>query len=234
MIRARNLSAAHGLHDLSAELERGLVALVGPNGSGKTTLLRILAGLLPHRGDLLIDGRTAYLPQTPEHQDAMRARDVVALGRVPHLGRLGRLSDADATEVGSALARARATHLAARAMGELSGGERARIHLARALATRADILLVDEPFASLDVEVALAMADVLRTESARALVVCALHDLALARHLADRVLVLDGGRVAADGAPELLEGEVVGRVFGIAPPPGGWQIPRLANPGRDG
>ena len=203
----------------------GLVTLVGPNGSGKTTLLRVLAGLLPHGGTLGVEGALAYMPQSFEFQSAMRVRDLVALGRAPHLGRLGRLSAADARAVATALGRTGTTALAARPVGTLSGGERARVALARALASEAPILLVDEPFAALDAAHALDISKRLRAEAERALVVAAIHDLALARRIADRVLVMSGGRLVASGGPQLLDGEVLCDVFGIAPPPGGWQTP---------
>ena len=226
MIEARDIAASHGLHGASFTLERGLVAVVGPNGSGKTTLLRALAGLQPVNGSLRVDGPIAYLPQTPEHLDSMSARDLVGLGRAPYRGRLGQLSKSDIAAVTSAMARTGTTAFADRPVGELSGGERARVHLARALAAEASVLLADEPTASLDIAHALDMMERLREASRGSIVVCALHDLALAARFADRVLVLGEGRLRADGGPEVLSGDVVERVFGVAPPSGGWQTPR--------
>ena len=226
MIEATAIAAPYGLHGVSFTLDRGLVALVGPNGSGKTTLLRALAGLQPVSGKVRVDGPVAYLPQTPEHLDTMCAHDLVSLGRAPYRGRLGKLSNADSDAVADAMARTGTTAFADRLVGELSGGERARVHLARALATQAPILLADEPTASLDIAHALDMMERLREASRGSIVVCALHDLALAARFADRVLVLGEGRLRADGGPQVLSGDVVERVFGVAPPSGGWQTPR--------
>ena len=229
MIRARDIRAGYGLDGVSLEFDTGFVALVGPNGSGKTSLIRSLAGVLPVRGELSVSAPFAYLPQKLEFLPTMRVRDVVGLGRAPHLGRLGRLSDSDLAQVEAAM-RATDTHrFADREVGSLSGGEQARVGLARALAVEAPILFADEPMASLDAGVAL---DILQTLKAQpGLVVCALHDLALARRFADRVIVLKGGRVVADGEPSILDGPIVTDVFGISPPPGGWQTPERAAKG---
>ena len=222
MIRARNLRAPHGLHDASFALESGLVALVGPNGSGKTTLLRALAGLVRVEGELDVAEDFAYLPQKLEFLGAMPVRDVVALGRAPHLGRLGRLSEKDMAAVARAMEATATIAFAARPVGELSGGEQARVGLARALASQAPILLADEPTASLDASAALDM--MARLKALPGLVVCAVHDLALAHHFAERVLVMSEGCLVADGGSEVLEGDIVESVFGVRPPRRGWQI----------
>ena len=230
MIAARDISAAYGFTGVGFELPAsGLVALVGPNGSGKTTLIKALAGLLPIEGKLTIPGHCAYLPQQLEFLPVMTVRDVVALGRVPGLGRLGRLSEEDRAIVRDAMATTHTHGFADRPVGELSGGERARVGLARALAVQAPLLLADEPTASLDASAALDIMSVLKAQSRDGLVVCAIHDLALAHHFADRVLVMQEGRIAADGKANLLEGPIVKDVFGISPPPGGWQIPQRAS-----
>ena len=229
MIRARDLRASYGLDGVSLDLDSGFVALVGPNGSGKTTLIRSLAGLLPVAGEVSVEARIAYLPQNLEFLPTMCVRDVVALGRVPHLGRLGKLSASDRDVVEAAMRSTDTKRFADREVGSLSGGEQARVGLARALAVEAPILLADEPTASLDAGVAL---DILHTLKAQpGLVVCALHDLALARRFADRVLVMSDGSVVADGNPDLLDGDVVERIFGITAPAGGWQTPERAAKG---
>ena len=216
---------------VSAAWARGqLVALVGPNGVGKTTLLRAIAGLLPHAGAIAWDGapipaapRTrarlfAYLPQGHAAHWPLPVRDIVALGRMPH-GRTdpARLPAADVAIVTRAMAATGVTPLADRPVTTLSGGERARVALARVLAVEAPVILADEPTASLDPQYQLAVMALL-AQAARdgALVVAVTHDLGLAARHADRVLVLHAGAVAADGPPEAaLDPAVLRTVFGV-------------------
>jgi iron complex transport system ATP-binding protein len=195
---------------------RELVALVGPNGSGKSTLLRVLVGAQPFdEGDVKLDGRPlASLPprarartltmvaHAPAPDFALRVGDVVALGRIPYEGLFGTSSASDAAAVDSALEATDTAHLADRPLGTLSSGELQRVHLARAFAQGAAIVLLDEPTANLDPHHQLAAMGLLRAFVERggaALVV--LHDLTLAARHCDRVLVLDRGRLRADAAP---------------------------------
>ncbi|KQW83843.1 ABC transporter ATP-binding protein [Brevundimonas sp. Root1279] len=202
-----------------------LVALVGPNGAGKSSAVRALAGLLPLTGgQARLGGEdvarmpvrrraelAAYLPQERRIAWNLPAIEVAALG-APFLAS------------GEALARARATldeveagHLADRGVAEMSGGERARVLLARALAAEAAALLVDEPIAGLDPEAQLMVLERLKARAGRGqAVLVSLHDLALAARYADRAVVLHEGRVAADGPPvEALSPDVLRRVFGL-------------------
>ena len=195
MIAARDIACAHGLHGASFQLDGGFTALVGPNGSGKTTLIKAIAGLLRHRGEIQVEGRVSYLPQAHEFQALMPVRDAVALGRAPYRGPLGGLSERDDDAVTRAMERTDTTRFGSRPVGELSGGERARVALARAFATEAPILLADEPTASLDPAQSLRTMQLLKTESETALVLAAVHDLALAATFADRVLVLQDGHL---------------------------------------
>jgi len=209
-----------------------LAAIVGPNGAGKSTLLHHLAGLdAPALGQVEFAGhavtglaagararRIAYLPQGAAIHWPLLGRDLVALGRLPHGADLGRpLAAADAGAVDRALARVDGTKFADRPIDALSQGERARLMLARALATEADILLADEPVASLDPAYALDAMAVLRAEARRgACVIVSLHDLGLAARFADRVIVLNGGKVAADGAAaEALRPEIIDAAYGV-------------------
>jgi iron complex transport system ATP-binding protein len=218
---------------LSAEFPAGLVTgLVGPNGAGKTTLLRTALGLVrTQSGAVVIAGRPqpdwsrealarviAYLPQGQEAHWPVTAERLVALGRLPHRATLSPLSACDADAVAAALARCDASAFAGRPVDQLSSGERARVLLARALATKAAILLVDEPAAHLDPAHQLRLMELLREEAARgAAVVVTLHDLALAARSCDRIVVLDGGEVAAAGPPtEALGDDVLRRAFGVA------------------
>lgn len=215
------------------ELDAGtLTALVGPNGSGKTTLLRHLAGLdAPAAGQVALDGqdvsalgapvrarRIAYLAQAAAVYWPLLGRDLVSLGRLPHGADLARpLAAADSAAVEQALGRVDGAALARRALDTLSQGERARLMLARILATEAEVVLADEPVANLDPAYALDAMTVLRAEAARgAIVVVTLHDLGLAARFADRVLVLSGGQIVADGAAaEALRPEVIDTVYGV-------------------
>lgn len=220
------------LHAVTASIAAGAVTgLVGPNGAGKTTLLRAALGLCPvSRGGVRVLGRPladwpreelartiAYLPQSAEAHWPVSARRLVALGRIPHRVPLVPLSAEDGAGVDEALERCDATPFAERRMDELSSGERARVLLARALATRAAILLVDEPAAHLDPAHQLRLMELLREEAARGVaVVVTLHDLALAARYCDDVIVLKEGEVLAHGKPdETLSDAILGEAFRI-------------------
>jgi iron complex transport system ATP-binding protein len=215
----------------SFTLRRGeVVALVGPNGAGKTTLVRALAGLLPADGRISLDGRAlsalsprerarhiAYLPQGHAFHWPIPAAAVVALGRHPHADPFSPPSAADRAAVARALAATNIEALATRPVATLSGGERARVALARALATEAPVLLADEPTASLDPRHQLVVMELLRRAAENGAVLAVVHDLLLAARFADRVLVMDRGRLVADAPPaEALGPERVAEVFGVA------------------
>jgi iron complex transport system ATP-binding protein len=198
---------------------RALVALVGPNGAGKSTLLRALAGLVPCSGTVKwqgtplseLDGRSrartvAYLPQTPPVHWPLAARELVALGRLPHRAFATAATAADAAAVTEAMRLTDTLEFAERSVSSLSVGERARVLLARALAVEAPVLLVDEPIASLDpyhqLDVMRVLGDYARGDAMKPrLVVAVLHDVGLAARFCDRVLLMDGGAVVADGPP---------------------------------
>ncbi|MEX0751903.1 MAG: ABC transporter ATP-binding protein [Xanthobacteraceae bacterium] len=225
------LGGASVVDDVSLSLRaRELVALVGPNGAGKTTLMRALAQLLPSSGSIEINGRPlqslrlreraraiAYLPQGHVFHWPMPVAAVVALGRHPHADAFARTSPADRTAVRRALRATATEELAARRVTTLSGGERARVALARALATEAPILFADEPTASLDPRHQLLVMELLR-RAARSggAVLAILHDLTLAARFADRVMVMDGGRIVANGLPtDALNPAQLAKVFGV-------------------
>jgi iron complex transport system ATP-binding protein len=221
------------LRDFDLQLQSGeLVALLGANGSGKTTLLRLLSGALrPAAGLVQVAGRpvgewprpalarrVAVLPQHLELPEGFRVVELVAMGRAPHARRLFGSTAEDEVAVERALQDADALDLADRYPHELSGGERQRVLVAMALAQEPQLLLLDEPTLHLDLAHQVSLLQRLRRLHAqRGLTVLAvLHDLNLAAAFAPRVVLLDGGRVAADGPPdEVLTPEAIARVFGV-------------------
>jgi iron complex transport system ATP-binding protein len=233
----RNVSAQYGgriaLDDVSLSFRPGCITgLIGPNGAGKTTLLRVALGFLPaSSGEVrLLDrplhewsgdarARTiAYLPQSAESHWPLKAHRLVALGRMPHRAGFAPLSATDNAIVNEALARSDAVALGKRRMDELSAGERARVLLARALATAAPVLLVDEPAAHLDPAHPVLLRELLREEAARGTAVAVtLHDLSLASRFCDELVVLSRGRVAAQGpAAQSLSDAALAAVFGVS------------------
>jgi len=221
-LSAYGLELRGRLHATNLELHAGrLTLLVGPNGAGKTSLIHRLAGIGEGGGTTLIGGeplaamppvmrigRLALLPATREIAWPLLARDLVALG-------LGGRRDPSAVE--KILDSLDALQFADRRMDQLSTGERARVLLARTLVAEPAVLLLDEPAAHLDPARQIAMIERLRREAFRgAAVLASIHDLALARGFADRVLVMDQGRIVADGAPaQALAPDVVQSVFGV-------------------
>jgi iron complex transport system ATP-binding protein len=207
-----------------------LAVLIGPNGAGKTTLVRALAGLIPAEGRIAIEGRSlasfaprerarriAYLPQGHGFHWPMAVTAVVALGRHPHGDVFSGVTDADRAAVERALVATDTLPFGARSVTELSGGERARVALARALASEAPILITDEPTTSLDPRHQLAVMALLANIAHGGTAVLAIvHDLVLAARFADRILVMDQGRLVADGAPrEVITRERIAAVFAV-------------------
>jgi iron complex transport system ATP-binding protein len=225
VLTARGLAVDGRLAPTDLDLEAGtLTLLVGPNGAGKTSLIHRLAGVGEGLGTTLIGDvpladmppairarRMALLPASREVAWPLIARDLVALG----LG--GRI---DPVAVAETLGSLDALQFADRRMDQLSTGERARVLLARALVAKPDVLLLDEPAAHLDPARQIGMIGRLRQEAGRgAAVLASIHDLALARSFADRVLVMHDGRIVADGPPDnALAPELLRSVFGVA-----WQ-----------
>ncbi|WP_406412275.1 heme ABC transporter ATP-binding protein [Streptomyces halstedii] len=204
-----------------------VVALVGPNGAGKSTLLAALAADLPAgSGEIRVDGRPAaawsppelalrraVLPQSAALSFPFPVEDVVRMGRAPWAGTAK--EDEDDVAVASAMEATEVTRFAARPFSALSGGERARVALARVLAQRAPLLLLDEPTAALDLRHQELVLRICRERAAAGdAVVVVLHDLGLAAAYADRAVVLRDGRVAVDGPPaEVFTGELLGEVY---------------------
>ena len=220
MLQAGELSLRLGgrrvVDGLTLDLQAGQwAAIVGPNGAGKSTLLQLLAGLRePDSGSVVLAGRAladwpprqraqrlAWLAQQGEAEGEIAARDVVRLGRLPRHGLLGAPDALDEAAVTQAMVETECLAFAERRLSELSGGERQRVLLARALAVGAAVLLLDEPTSHLDAPHQRALLRSLATRArAGAAVAAVLHDLTQAL-AADRVLVMDQGRLVADGVP---------------------------------
>jgi iron complex transport system ATP-binding protein len=207
------------------------VGLVGPNGAGKSSLLRAIAGLVDATGTVDVDGdgvangpvrdraaRIAYVAQDPIIPDDMTTSEYVLLGRTPYIGYFSNPSAHDREVVAATLERLRLASFADRLLGTMSGGERQRAVLARALAQEAPVLLLDEPTSALDIghqQQALELVAELRSEQ-RITVVSAMHDLTLAGTYTDRVVLLAEGEVVSSGSPqEVLTAERLGEVFHV-------------------
>ncbi len=218
------------LEGVDLEVRAGeLLVLLGPNGAGKTTLLRALAGTHgPSAGELRFDGRplaslargdvaraVAVVPQDTPAAHGFTVRAVVAMGRAPHQGRWMRSSPEDDAIVEASLARCGLAEMAERPFDRLSGGERKRVLVAQALAQRTPVLLLDEPTASLDLRRTLELFVLLADEASNGVAVVAIvHDLALAARVADRVALLFGGRLEAQGAvDEVMTAPLLSRAF---------------------
>ena len=235
-LSARNVSVTRGrrtiVHDATLALNTGeLTVLAGPNGAGKTTLARAMAGVIACDGAVSFDGQDllamtprararalAYLPQGHQFHWPMSVRSIVALGREPHADPFSQQSATDRAAVQRAMEATDIEDFSARTITTLSGGERARVAMARALATEAAVLIADEPTASLDERNQLIVMELLQ-QVARdgAAVLAIIHDLALAMRFADRVVLMDEGRIVANDEPQLtLTPERIATVFGIS------------------
>lgn len=231
---ANNISATFSngfsLHNISLTLEPGeVVGLIGPNGSGKSTLLNVLQGTLPRNsGDILVDGEKlermsgnkraqtiGYMAQQGDIHWPLSVEKIIALGRTPYADKKG------SVDVGFLIERAMemtdVLHLRERRATELSGGEKARVLLARVLVGEPSIIFADEPVAALDPSHQLSVMNMLRgfaSKGGSSLVV--LHDLTLAARYCDRLVLLDSGRSVTSGAPsQVLTHDILWDVYGI-------------------
>jgi iron complex transport system ATP-binding protein len=223
LMEIKNLTVGERLQGLNLDLTAGeVVGLIGPNGAGKSTLLSALAGLLDYSGQINLETqdlasfpatqkarRIALQPQFVESAWSLSVHDVVSLGRLPW-------GDADQKIIHAAMHRANVSALARRRVDELSGGEKARVWLARVLANQASILLVDEPVASLDIRYQRDVMELLREYALSGhAVIIAIHDLSLAARYCDRFCLLDKGRQVKTGrADEVLTEALLSAVFG--------------------
>jgi iron complex transport system ATP-binding protein len=219
------------LREVSLDAYPGeVLALLGPNGAGKSTLLKALVGLLPHEGRIEIDGldsasldsktrakRISYVPQRSLLRSALSVEEVVALGRYVHGGSFGGMSKPDQQAIDGALETAHADALRGRVFTQLSVGEQQRVLLARALASEAPIVLLDEPTAALDVGEGMAVLRLIRSLASHGhTLIVVLHDLADARSTTDRALLLKDGRVAERGpTADVVSAGPIRNVYGV-------------------
>lgn len=227
------VEGARLLHRVDLEASQGgLVGLIGPNGAGKSTLLRAIAGLIGREGGAVqVEGddlarlsprevarRLALVSQHAPETHGFSSLELVLTGRYPHLGRLEVEGARDREIAEEAMRRTSTEAFAERAVSSLSGGERQRVFIARGLAQQTPILLLDEPTSSLDVRHQLATFDLLHGLAGDGLtIIVAVHDLDLAARYCDRLVMLQGGRVVADGTPEeVLDPTLLASVFGAA------------------
>jgi iron complex transport system ATP-binding protein len=226
------IDAARLLNSVSVEGgAREVVGLIGPNGAGKTTLLRVLAGLTGASGGTAhIDGQdlgrmgatevarsVGYVPQVSPETHAFLSREIVMMGRYPHMGRFGMERAADHAAVASAMDATETTPFEDRAVYTLSGGERQRVFIARAYAQQPRVLLLDEPTANLDVRHQMRTMSLIRSTADGGIsVIAAVHDLALAARYCDRLVLLIQGNVVAEGSPEeVLTPSNIESVYGV-------------------
>ena len=223
------------LRDISLQIEAGeRVAIIGPNGAGKSTLLRVVAGLLrPVAGTVDLAGsridrldrlaiarRLAVVPQLPTLPFATTVEEVVALGRLPHEHPVRGMRPGDRAAVAAAVDRVGLGHLLGRDARELSLGERQLVLLAMAVAQQAPVLVLDEPTVHLDLRHQVEVMELVGDLNARdeTTIVAVLHDVGLAAHFFPRLVLLDKGRIVADGPPaEVLAPDRIREVFGVDP-----------------
>ncbi|ARZ68590.1 ABC transporter ATP-binding protein [Streptomyces sp. HU2014] len=226
---AVEIAGARLVEDIALRAGSGqFVGLVGPNGSGKSTLLRcVYRALRPAAGTVRLDGddlhalgaregarRLAALPQESTSEFDFTAAEVVAMGRLPHQSAAGRVTDRDKEICAAALGRVGGAHLADRSFPTLSGGEKQRVLIARALAQQPKVLVLDEPTNHLDIAQQLEVLSLVR--AAGLTVLAALHDLNLAATHCDALYVIAGGRIVASGPPDaVLTTELLADVFGV-------------------
>lgn len=221
------------LTDVNLDLRAGeFVGLIGANGAGKTTLLKVISGLWPGAaGKIDLLGRpladysareiakiVAHVPQSIHVDFAFSARDVVLMGRSPHLRRFDMESAHDRAIADRAMQITQTTHLAHRLIHTLSGGEQQRVVIARALTQEPRILLLDEPTSNLDIKHQMSVLSMVQSlaQDSQLGVIAAIHDLGLAARFCTRLVMMTRGRIAADGAPEeVLTPERLAQVFEI-------------------
>lgn len=235
LLRVENLSVSRQkrmvVGGISFDVEEGeFVGLIGPNGAGKSTLLRAILAQLPYQGSVILNGQESaqlknakraqilsYIAQDREISWNMRVEAVVQLGRLARLPQFSGLTMQDQQLVESAVNALEIGHLRDKPARELSGGEQARVLIARALAQDTPLMLADEPVAGLDPSHQLGLMQIFRdlVVGSRS-IICTLHDLGLAARWCTRLLLMKNGRLVADGTPaEILSDDVIRDLYGV-------------------
>nr|WP_281168497.1 ATP-binding cassette domain-containing protein [Pleomorphomonas oryzae] len=228
-----SIAATPLLQDISATFAPGeMVGLIGHNGSGKSTLVKVLARQIDHHAGVVTYGgkpiaaieprvfarEVAYLPQHTGDTGLMTVRELVACGRYPWHGALGRFSEADAATVEEAMVRTHVDGLAGRVVATLSGGERQRVWLAMLVAQNSRFLLLDEPTSALDIAHQVEVLQLIRAlaHDNGLGVIIVLHDVNMAARFCDRVLALKGGRLLIDAAPAtIMDRRLLAEIYGL-------------------
>ncbi|MCP4077511.1 MAG: ABC transporter ATP-binding protein [Gammaproteobacteria bacterium] len=222
LMSIKNLTVENRLQSVDFDLQQGeVLGLIGPNGAGKSTLLSALAGLVSHSGEVELNDNNlnsisankrarsiALQPQFVESAWALSVHDVVSLGRLPW-------GDCDQTIISAAMQQANVMELASRHVDELSGGEKARVWLARVMANQPEVLLADEPVANLDIHYQQDVMSLLKNyaQSGHAVII-AIHDLSLAAKYCDRLCLLDQGKMIKTGkVGDVLTEDILSSVF---------------------
>jgi iron complex transport system ATP-binding protein len=219
------------VHDLSFSVNKPeLIGIIGPNGAGKSSLMRAIAGLLPFSGSIWLDNismttlraekiarRLAYLPQERVVHWPLTVKEVVMLGRIPHRKAFGSASRDDIKAVDEAMRHLEISKLANRSFSTLSGGEQARVLIARMAAQETQLIIADEPTSGLDPSHQIGLMQLFQTFVASGkTVLTSLHDLPLSSRWCDRILLIKEGRVVADGAPDaVMTVERIAEVYGV-------------------
>ncbi len=221
------------LKDVSFSVREGeMLGILGPNGAGKTTLIRVISGILPPlQGEILLEGinlgkippkerarKIAVLPQNEPPVDYLTVKEMVMLGRVPYFSLLWGTRKEDEEVVGRCLEMVGMGDFQNRKLGQLSGGERQKVLIARALAQQPRLLILDEPVVHLDLSHRLEVFFLLkRLENEQNLsIICVIHDINLASYFSDKLLLVKGGRVFAQGEPrEVITQDNLREVFNI-------------------
>lgn len=234
-ITIKDLTFSYGNHKILDQIslsvnDSEMLSLVGPNGSGKTTLIKCIDRILkPSSGTILLDGKDidrlsrqeiaraiGYVPQSSSSPLSTTVFDTVLMGRRPHIG--WRVSDKDLDKVAEVLGMLHLDDLAMRDFGQLSGGQKQKILIARALAQEPSVLLLDEPTSNLDIRHQLEVMEILSSlvKKSRISAVMAIHDLNLAAGFSDRLAMLHNGKIYADGHPDaLLNADNMRSIFGV-------------------
>jgi iron complex transport system ATP-binding protein len=237
-IEIKGMTLSYNHHPVVSELTFALcpgelVGLVGPNGCGKTSVIKALSRILPLRsGQVLIGGQdlraiprpelaklVGVVPQNPYLPETFSVLDVVMLGRNPHLGLLSSESSHDLAVVWWAMEQTEITHLARRRLGELSGGEKQRVTIARVLAQEPQAILLDEPTANLDLSHQIEILELVKDlcENKQICGLIAIHDINMAAQYCDRLIMLKAGRLYAEGPPgQVITADNIKEVFGAS------------------